>query len=148
MAKAPASLVNDKLEAYLQRIQLCNGFGTDVKAVFRGSNKVPDKQDRPYICMRVQSDVRTSSSGSSATRLRTYLLEVVFSHAVDDDELDQAQRDILRCVGFGEPDFDRRFPGLIDEADEAAYEYPEGGSKNRSVVVQLGVTYVDNYGHP
>lgn len=148
MSKPRASQVTDDLEKALEQIVPANGYGTEIKAVFRAAGKVKDAQPKPYILLRVATDTRTGGAVQQASRLRTFELQVVFSHAAEDEELDQAHRDILRCVGFGEVDFDRRLPGLFDEPDEATYEYPAEGSKTRSVTVQLGVTYVENYARP
>lgn len=148
MAKPCATVVTDQLMSCLQRITLANGYSTDLKGVFRGTDKVKDTQPKPYILARVLTDVRTGRAVRQATRVRTFALEAVFSHTADDEQLDQAHRDILRCVGFGEDDFDNRFPGLLDEMDEATYDYPAEGSKTRAVIVQLGVTYVENYARP
>lgn len=145
MAELRGGDVTDALEQLLQGIQPGAGYGTALSGVFRGCEKVKDTQPKPYVLLRTLTDVRTGKAGGQTTRLRTFELEVVFSHAASDRELDQAHADICAALGYGEPDYDNRFPGLVDGDEQAAYAYPAEGSKLRAVIVQLGVTYVQRY---
>lgn len=106
---------------------------------------MPSGAKRPYLLQRIEHDRRQTRASVQATRIRTFALEVVFSHLASDDELNAVHEDILRALGIGQDPFERSFPGMSEEEDEAEYTYPTEGSTNRSITVLVPVTYVATY---
>ena len=142
---AAASRVTDALCERLSNIQPRNGFNTELKRVYRPKDMVPDKPVTPYALVRAASDSRTSSAAYQATRERTFEIEVVFSKACDEGELDAAHVDVLRALGIGQDLPERKFNGLIEGEDEAEFRWARQGETTHSIIIRLGVMYVETY---
>ncbi|WP_271103701.1 hypothetical protein [Pseudomonas tohonis] len=141
-----ASEIGAQVKQRLEQITPANGYLTDVRGVFSGTDNVKDSQPKPYLLVRVELDRRTSSAGTEKTRLRTYKIEAVFKGSAEDSELDALGVDIQRALGFGRDDWDDCLPGIVDDEDAMEYTYGAGrGVSTRSLFVTIGVTYSENY---
>lgn len=145
MPKPKATQVGEALRACLEEIRPDNGYFTAVAAVYGPLQRVPDKAPTPYIIARPVNDVRTSTADVQATRARTFELECVFSKASEEADIDGMQTDVLRALGFGQDQPQRKFPGLIDDQDEAEFDYASSGATTHSITLTIGVIYVETY---
>ncbi|WP_447590158.1 hypothetical protein [Aquipseudomonas campi] len=143
--KPNATLVGEALRARLEEISQRTGYLTNIAHVYGPLDKVPDKADMPYVLIRVAGDVRTSTAAFQATRLRTFELEAVFRKTAGPADLDGIHVDLLRALGFGQDRPERKFPGLIDDEDEATPRYASAGETTHSNTLTIGVTYVESY---
>lgn len=145
MPSAKASEVSKALRAQLSTICPDNGYLTNLQQVYGPNDTVRDKAPTPYVLVRQVSDVRSDAAGLQALRLRTFEVEGVFSKAADEGDLDALHVDVLRCLGFGQDQPERKFPGLIDSEDEAVFEWAAEGRTTHSITITLGVSYVETY---
>lgn len=140
-----ASAVTAVLCERLQQIQPVNGYCTALQRVFEPQDSVPDKAPTPYALVRVARDGRSGSASYQALRLRQFEVELVFSKAAPPSALDDAHVDVLRALGFGQDLPERKFPGLLEEEDEAEFRWARQGETTHSVTITLGVNYVETY---
>lgn len=141
-----ATQVGKDLRARLEEIKPINGYFTDLKGVYPATETPKDSAPKPYALVRSGTDSRTSTAGYQATRLRAFEIEVVFPKSDSAEaEMDAVHIDILRALGFGQDRPERKFPGLIDDEDEATPTYASNGTKTHSITITIGVTYVATY---
>lgn len=141
-----ATQVSIDLRARLDEIKQSNGYYTDLKRVYGPTEKVQDAAPKPYALVRPGPDARTSTAGVQATRLRSFDIEVVFANSdTVEGEMDAVHVDILRALGLGQDQPERKFPGLLDDEDEATPAYASNGTKTHSITITIGVTYVATY---
>jgi len=140
-----ASPVSKALRDLLETIRPSNGYYTDLKAVYGPKDKPRDKPPTPYALVRWNTDVRTDLAVTQALRVRSFEIEVFFSKACEEQELDAVHIDILRCLGIGQELPERKFPGLLESEDEAVARWAEGGETTHSVTITIGVQYAQNY---
>ncbi|MCY1360868.1 hypothetical protein D9M69_475140 [compost metagenome] len=146
MATTPkASAVTTALRERLEQIQPDNGYLTALARVYGPRDDVRDKAPMPYALVRPANDTRTGSAVYQATRVRLFEIEVVFSKASEESALDAIHVDVLRALGFGQDQPERKFPGLIEDEDEAVWRWAQKGETTHSITITLGVAYVENY---
>ncbi|MDV7837605.1 hypothetical protein R4K51_30150, partial [Pseudomonas aeruginosa] len=63
----------------------------------------------------------------------------------EEHELDDVHVDILRALGFGEDQPERKFPGLVEDIDEAVAQFAEAGRNFHTLTATIGVIYVETY---
>lgn len=140
-----ASAVTAALRERLGEISQANGYYTDLRAVYGPTDRVRDKAPLPYVLVRPAGDSRTGLAVTQATRLRTIEVEVVFPASADEQALCDVHVDVLRALGIGRDLPERQFPGLLDEQDEAQFDWASQGGTNHRITITLGVTYVESY---
>lgn len=142
---ARATTVDQKVRERLGSIQPANGFATNVKSVKGPFDRVDDRLGRPYAQFKVAADTRTGKAGRQVSRMRTYLIELIFGSQVTEQELNDAGLDLQRCFGFDEIDVDKQFPGLVADEDEIGFEYPEQGAQSTRLTFTFSVIYIETY---
>ncbi|WAC45579.1 hypothetical protein OU997_05250 [Pseudomonas sp. SL4(2022)] len=141
-----ATQVGKDLRALLEQIKPINGYYTDLQRVYGPTETAKDNAPKPYALVRPGTDTRTSTAGFQATRLRYFDIEVVFANGEEvEAALDAVHIDILRALGLGRDLPERKFPGLVDDEDEATPSYASNGTKTHSITITIGVTYVATY---
>lgn len=140
-----ANALSEMLRARLEGITAANGYHTTLQRVYGPSDKVPDKAPLPYASFRPAGDTRTSTAAFQATRVRTFEIQAVFPRSAPDEALNEVHVDILRALGFGQDLPERKFPGLIEDEDEAEFEFANQGSSVNTLTMRIGVTYVETY---
>ncbi len=140
-----ATELDAALHARLSGISKADGYLTDVAKVYGPLDKIKDRDPTPYIQYRMVRDGRADTAGRQALRRREYAIEVTFSKGASAAELDGAHVDVLRALGFHEPDVDKRFPGLDDEEDEAEPQYPVDGVTTMRLIISIAVLYTQTY---
>jgi hypothetical protein len=140
-----ATELDAALQARLSGISRAAGYLTDVSKVYGPLDKIKDRDPTPYIQYRMVRDGRADTVGRQALRRREYAIEVTFSKGASAAELDGAHVDVLRALGFHEPDVDKRFPGLDDEEDEAEPQYPVDGVTTMRLTISIAVLYTQTY---
>ncbi|MDT4824470.1 hypothetical protein FQZ97_577190 [compost metagenome] len=140
-----ASAVTASLCERLDQIQPINGYFTALARVYGPDQSVPDKAPLPYALVRPMSDSRTGLACRQATRVRQFEVEVVFSKSAEAAELDAVHVDVLRALGIGQDLDERKFPGLVEEEDEATWRWAQKGETTHSITITVGVLYVENY---
>lgn len=140
-----ASEVVTSLCERLDQIKTANGYLTDLTAVYRPTDRVPDKKPMPFALVRPTVDSRTGFAAGQATRLRSVEVQVVFPASAEEAALCDVHVDVLRVLGIGQDLPERKFPGLLEEQDDAAFEFAQQGQTTHSITITLGVTYVETY---
>lgn len=140
-----ASAVTTALRERLDQIQPSNGYFTAMARVYEPAESVPDAAPKPYALIRPATDIRTGLASRQATRVRQFEVEVVFSKSTQPDALDAVHVDVLRALGIGQDLDERKFPGLIEEEDEASWRWAQKGETTHSITITFGVLYVENY---
>lgn len=140
-----ATQVGIDLRARLDQIRQANGYFTELKRVYGPTEKPRDKVPMPYALVRPGTDVRTGTASWQTTRVRQFEIEVVFPKSADEAALDAVHVDVLRALGFGQDQPERKFPGLLDEEDEAIPQYASEGETTHSITITIGVLYVESY---
>jgi hypothetical protein len=140
-----ASAVTAALRDRLEQIHPNNGYITELARVYGPTDKVPDAGPFPYALVRPGVDGSTSWAGIQATRVRQFELEVVFSKAAEEDQLSAVHVDVLRALGVGLDQPERKFPGLVEDEEQASFRWASGGEKTHSITITLGVLYVETY---
>ncbi|MCY1562934.1 hypothetical protein D9M68_1003980 [compost metagenome] len=69
----------------------------------------------------------------------------MFSKSAEAAELDAVHVDVLRALGIGQDLDERKFPGLVEEEDEATWRWAQKGETTHSITITVGVLYVENY---
>lgn len=145
MARTKASQVTQDLRERLGEIHPNNGYLTAIKRVFGPTERVPDTEPKPYLVVRPANDSRTGKAKNQAGRVRLFEIEAVFGKSSIEDELDDIHVDVLRALGFGHEDEDRKFPGLIEDEDEAVPQFAVEGRNFHTQTITIGVFYVETY---
>jgi len=140
-----ATQVTKALRDQLEQIRSANGYYTDLKAVYGPQDKPSERPPLPYALVRWASDVRTDLAVTQALRARSFEIEVFFSKACDEEDLDAVHVDILRCLGIGQDQPDRKFPGLLEGEDEAIPRWASNGETTHSITITVGVQYAQTY---
>ncbi|WP_314407349.1 hypothetical protein [Pseudomonas kuykendallii] len=140
-----ATQVTAALCERLAEISRGNGYLTDLQRVYDPFERVQDKAPLPYALVRYPLDSRTSNASYQATRVRTFEIECVFGKSAEPGALDDLHVDLLRCLGFGQDQPERVFPGLIEDQDEAEFVPASEGKNTHSLILTIGVTYVETY---
>lgn len=140
-----ASEVTTSLRERLEQIQPANGYFTALVKVYDPDETVLDKAPTPYALVRPATDVRTGFANRQALRVRQFEVEVVFSKAAAASELDAVHVDVLRALGIGQDLDERKFPGLVEDEDEATWRWAQKGETTHSITIILGVQYVETY---
>ncbi len=140
-----ASEISQSLRARLEQIEPANGYHTELKRIYGPTEKPTDKAPLPLALIRPQNDVRTSAAGVQAARVRTYEIEVQFPKSADEAALSAVHVDILRVLGFGQDQPERKFPGLLEDEDQAEFRFASGGETTHSITLTIGVLYVESY---
>lgn len=140
-----ASEVTTSLRERLEQIQPANGYFTALVKVYDPDETVLDKAPTPYALVRPASDARTGFANRQALRVRQFEVEVVFSKAAAASELDAVHVDVLRALGIGQDLDERKFPGLVEDEDEATWRWAQKGDTTHSITITLGVQYVETY---
>jgi len=139
------SEISKGLRARLEQINPANGYLTQIQRVYGPTDKPRDKAPMPLALIRPQADTKTSVAGFQATRVRTYEIEVQFAKSADEAELSNAHVDILRALGFGQDQPERKFPGLLEDEDQAEFRFATEGETTHSITLTIGVLYVESY---
>lgn len=137
--------VTKELRYQLEQIKPANGYHTDLKGVYGPTDKPSDKPPLPYALVRWASDVRTDLALSQALRARSFEIEVFFSKACTEQDMDAVHVDILRCLGIGQELPERKFPGLLEGEDEAIPRWASNGETTHSITITVGVQYAQTY---
>lgn len=145
MARTKASQVTQDLRERLGEIHPNNGYLTAIKRVFGPTERVPDTEPKPYLVVRPANDSRTGKAKNQAGRVRLFEIEAVFGKGSTEEDLDAIHVDVLRALGFGQEDEDRKFKGLIEDEDEAVQEFASDGRTTHSTTITIGVFYVETY---
>ncbi|WP_325435168.1 hypothetical protein [Pseudomonas nitroreducens] len=145
MARTKASQVTKDLRERLGEIRPDNGYLTDIKNVYGPTDRVNDNDPKPYLLVRPASDSRTGTAKTQAGRVRLFEVEARFGKSAGEDELDEIHVDVLRALGFGHEAEDRKFPGLVEDEDEAVQEFAAEGRNYHSTTITIGVFYVETY---
>ncbi|AFM32632.1 MULTISPECIES: hypothetical protein [Stutzerimonas stutzeri subgroup] len=140
-----ASDISQGLRSRLEQIKPANGYHTELQRVYGPTEKPTDKAPLPLALIRPQHDAKTSAAGVQATRVRTYEIEVQFSKSADEAALSAVHVDILRALGFGQDQPERKFPGLLEEDDQAEFRFASAGETTHSITLIIGVLYVESY---
>lgn len=140
-----ASAITTALRERLDQIQPSNGYFTALARVYGPDESVPDKAPLPYALTRPAADSRTGLACRQATRVRQFEVEVVFSKAASAADLDAVHVDVLRALGIGQDLDERKFPGLVEDEDEATWRWAQKGETTHSITITFGVLYVENY---
>lgn len=140
-----ASEISKGLRERLEKITPANGYATQLQRVYGPTDKPRDKAPMPLALIRPQADTKTSGAGFQATRVRTYEIEVQFAKSADESELSNAHVDILRALGFGQDQPERKFPGLLEDEDQAEFRFATEGETTHSITLTIGVLYVESY---
>lgn len=140
-----ASEVTTSLRERLEQIQPANGYFTALVKVYDPDETVLDKAPTPYALVRPATDTRASFANRQALRVRQFEVEVVFSKAAAASELDAVHVDVLRALGIGQDLEERKFPGLIEDEDEATWRWAQKGETTHSITITIGVHYVETY---
>ncbi|WP_312905385.1 hypothetical protein [Stutzerimonas nitrititolerans] len=139
------SEISKGLRARLEQINPANGYLTQIQRVYGPTDKPRDKAPMPLALIRPQADTKTSVAGFQATRVRTYEIEVQFAKSADEAELSNVHVDILRALGFGQDQPERKFPGLLEDEDQAEFRFATEGETTHSITLTIGVLYVESY---
>ncbi|WP_312115303.1 hypothetical protein [Stutzerimonas nitrititolerans] len=139
------SEISKGLRDRLEQINPSNGYLTQIQRVYGPTDKPRDKAPMPLALIRPQADTKTSVAGFQATRVRTYEIEVQFAKSADEAELSNAHVDILRALGFGQDQPERKFPGLLEDEDQAEFRFATEGETTHSITLTIGVLYVESY---
>ncbi|MFV3415326.1 hypothetical protein ACNFH8_23930 [Pseudomonas sp. NY15436] len=145
MPSTKASEVAKALRERLGEIRPENGYLTAIDRVYGPTEKVRDKAPLPYLLVRTATDSRTGAAKTQASRVRTFEIEARFGRSAEEADLDSIHVDVLRALGFGRDEYDGRFPGLIEEQDDAVPQYASEGRDTHSITITIGVAYVENY---
>lgn len=140
-----ASEVSASLRARLEQIKPLNGYVTDLLRVYEPDESVPDPAPKPYALIRPAVDMRTGMASRQATRVRQFEIEVVFAKSSPLFAMDAVHVDVLRALGIGQDLYERIFPGLIEDEDEATWRFAQKGETTHSITITIGVTYVETY---
>lgn len=140
-----ASVLTTALRERLDQIQPANGYFTALARVYEPNESVTDKAPLPYALIRPAADTRTGLANRQGLRVRQFEVEVVFSKAAVPGELDAVHVDVLRALGIGQDLDERKFPGLIEDEDEAIWRWAQKGETTHSITITLGVHYVETY---
>ena len=143
--RSRASAVTSALRERLDDIKPLNGYMTELRAVYGPADRVPDKAPMPYALVRPASDSRTGLAVTQATRLRTFEVEIIFPASADEGALCDVHVDVLRALGIGHDQPERQFPGLLEEQDDATFDWATQGVTTHRITISLGVTYVESY---
>ncbi|MCP8465927.1 hypothetical protein NK553_18405 [Pseudomonas sp. ZM23] len=145
MSSTKASEVAKALRERLGEIRPENGYFTAIDRVYGPTERARDKAPMPYLLVRTATDSRTGAAKTQASRVRTFEIEAVFGKSAEEADLDNIHVDVLRALGFGRDDFDGRFPGLIEDQDDAVPQYAGEGRDTHNITITIGVAYVENY---
>lgn len=140
-----ASEVSASLRTRLEQIKPLNGYATDLLRVYEPDESVQDTAPKPYALIRPSVDTRTGLANRQATRVRQFEIEVVFAKSSPLSALDAVHVDVLRALGIGQDLYERIFPGLIEDEDEATWRFAQKGETTHSITITIGVTYVETY---
>ncbi|WP_339521732.1 hypothetical protein [Pseudomonas sp. EA_35y_Pfl2_R111] len=140
-----ASDVSAALRLRLEQIKPVNGYSTDLVRAYEPDETVQDTAPKPYALIRPSVDTRTGLANRQATRVRQFEIEVVFSKSSPLSAMDAVHVDVLRALGIGQDLYERIFPGLIEDEDEATWRFAQKGETTHSITITIGVTYVETY---
>lgn len=145
MTRTKASQVTKDLRERLGEIRPDNGYLTDIKRVYGPTERVNDNDPKPYLLVRPANDSRTGAAKTQAGRVRLFKIEARFGKSAEEEELDDIHVDVLRALGFGHEAEDRKFPGLVEDEDEAVQEFAAEGRNYHTTTITIGVFYVETY---
>lgn len=137
--------ISQGLRARLEHIKPANGYHTELQRVYGPTEKPRDKAPLPLALIRPLHDSKTSTAGLQATRVRTYEIEVQFAKSANESALSAVHVDILRALGFGHDQPERKFPGLLEDEDQAEFRFATEGETTHSITLTIGVLYVESY---
>lgn len=140
-----ASKRREQVLERLRAINPDNGYALELKRVY-AREKIPDKAARPFAILRRGVDQLTGVASLQGARVRAYQVEIVFPVTVTDDDLDLAEVEVLRALGFGQTDPEQQLPGLVE--DDQSSEVVDGahnGVAAVSLLINFGVSYVETY---
>lgn len=141
-----ASELTGALVRQLESVNSVNGYVTDLCGVHVHTEAVPDGAQLPCALVNIDSpDIITGRASVQATRERTYSIQIVFNRRATEAELNAANNDVLRCLGFGRHEYDREMKGLITESQETSYDFAGNGSSYTSVTISVTFVYVETY---
>ncbi|WP_054911043.1 hypothetical protein [Pseudomonas sp. NBRC 111135] len=145
MTRSKASQITKDLRERLGEIRPENGYLTAIKRVYGPTDRVDDSEPKPFLIVRPASDSRTGAAKTQAGRVRLFEIEAVFGKSAGEEDLDDVHVDVLRALGFGHEDEDRKFKGLIEDEDEAVQQFAAEGRNYHSTTITIGVFYVETY---
>lgn len=145
MANTKASQVTKDLRERLGEIRPDNGYLTAIRRVYGPTERVNDTEPKPFLIVRPVSDSRAGVAKTQAGRVRLFEIEAVFGKRSTEDELDDIHVDVLRALGFGHEQDERKFPGLVEDEDEAVQQFAAEGRNFHSTTITIGVFYVETY---
>lgn len=145
MARTKASQVTQDLRERLGEIRPENGYLTAIRRVVGPTDRVADSDPKPYLLVRTANDSRTGAAKTQAGRVRLFEIEAVFGKSATEEDLDAIHVDILRALGFGYEDEERKFKGLVEDEDEAVQQFAAEGRNYHSTTITIGVFYVETY---
>lgn len=145
MTRTKASQVTRDLRERMGEIRPDNGYLTAIRRVYGPTERVNDTEPKPFLVVRPVSDSRTGAAKTQAGRVRLFEIEAVFGKGATEDELDDIHVDVLRALGFGHETDDRKFPGLVEDEDEAVQQFAAEGRNFHSTTITIGVFYVETY---
>lgn len=145
MTRSKASQITKDLRERLGEIRPENGYLTAIKRVYGPTDRVADSEPKPFLIVRPASDSRTGAAKTQAGRVRLFEIEAVFGKSAGEEDLDDVHVDVLRALGFGHEDEDRKFKGLIEDEDEAVQQFAAEGRNYHSTTITIGVFYVETY---
>lgn len=145
MTRTKASQVAKDLRERLGEIHPNNGYLTAIKRVYGPTERVNDTDPKPYLLVRPVNDSRTGAAKNQAGRVRLFEIEARFGKSSDEEELDDIHVDVLRALGFGHEAEERKFPGLVEDEDQAVQEFAAEGRNYHTTTITIGVFYVETY---
>lgn len=145
MTRSKASQITKDLRERLGEIRPENGYLTAIKRVYGPTDRVGDSEPKPFLIVRPASDSRTGAAKAQAGRVRLFEIEAVFGKSAGEEDLDDVHVDVLRALGFGHEDEDRKFKGLVEDEDEAVQQFAAEGRNYHSTTITIGVFYVETY---
>ncbi|WP_350447617.1 hypothetical protein ABS648_03415 [Pseudomonas solani] len=135
--------ISADIEARLQLIQPNKGFYTDLKGVF-DDDAPGDKRPLPLALLTWEDDEPKDRVLAKVTRHRSFVIDGVFPRSAKRRDLERFHFDVLRALGWGGDEFDRKIRGQI-LSDSAEIPRQEPGAKVRLITITVLVQYVEDY---
>ncbi|GJN49442.1 hypothetical protein [Pseudomonas tohonis] len=135
--------ISADIEARLQMIRPSKGFYTDLKAVC-DEDAPGDGAGLPVALLTWGEDETKDKAMSKVTRLRSFVIEGVFPRRAKRIELERFHFDVLRALGWGGGEFDRKIRGQL-LSDSAEIPRQEPGAKVRLITITVLAQYTEDY---
>lgn len=126
------------LKAALEQITVANGYSQTLAAVHIAPVPAPDKQPLPYALLRPVARQPNGEADRQSLQVLTLEVDLVMPRATTADQLLDAERDVLRAVGYCQTDDD--LAHLLDaELINTVFTMPTGGVTTSGLTLTLGI---------